>query len=413
MQQSDLVIIGSGMAAIRLVETLRRRGDRRSITVVGAEPSLPYNRILLSPLLAGELQWQQLISHDPDWYTQQQVDLLLGSPVTTVDIATRTLRCGATALAWRELVFATGSRPTRPAIPGIDLANVCGFRDVADVAFLQKASGLHAGGSGRAVVLGGGLLGLEAAAALAGRGMQVELVHRADRLMNRQLDATAAAYLTRAIAARGVAVHTGVAPAAIVADASGTAAAGVQLADGRLLAADLVVVAIGITPVTELARAAGVPTERGIVVDRGLATRVPGVYAIGECCELNGETVGLVAPIWQQVEVLAARLCGERQRYRAVPSVTMLKVSGIDVHAMGEIEVAADCRALVYEDRDWGIYKKLVVRQGRIVGALLFGDVADSQLFFSLVQQQAQVDRDYCRLLLAGELPADLQLATA
>lgn len=402
--RSDLVIIGSGMAAVRLVETLRRRGDRRSITLLGAERSLPYNRVLLSPLLAGETEWQQLISHDADWYAQQRIALRLGCAVTNVDVEARTVTCAdGSRIAYGELVFATGAQPFTPAMPGIDLPGVTAFRHVDDVRLLQRATG-------RAVVLGGGLLGLEAAVGLAARGLSVTVVHRGPCLMNRQLDETAAAYLASAIAQRGVEVVTGCKPVAIT---GSERAAGVRLDDGRLLPADLVVLAVGIKPSTALARAAGIDVAHGIVVNGGLAASVPAVYALGECAEVNGETVGLVAPIWQQVEVLAARLCGEACDYRPAPYVTMLKVSGIDVHVCGDIAGRPGDRTLVYEDRAWGIYKKLVLREQRVVGALLYGDVTDSQRFFSLIQDGSAVDRDFCRLLLAGELPVSKAAASA
>lgn len=407
LEQRDLVIIGSGMAAIRLVETLRRRGDRRSIAVLGAERSLPYNRIMLSPLLSGETAWQQLISHPADWYEQNGIDLHLGCTVSAIDRSLRRVHCAnGFSLQYGDLVIATGSRAAMPPLPGIELPGVSAFRDVADVERLQRA----ARQGGTAVVLGGGLLGLEAAVALAARGMRVTLVHRAPQLMNRQLDAVAADYLQSAIERRDVSVITGRAPVAI---AGADRATAVVLEDGAELPAQLVVVATGIKPVTALARQAGISVNRGVVVDAHLRSSDEHIYAIGECCELNGETVGLVAPIWQQVDVLAANLCGDAQRFSEQPYVTMLKVSGIDVHSMGECEACENSRVLMYQDRDHGIYKKLIVRDERVVGALLFGDIADSQLFFNLIKQATRVGSDYCRLLLAGELPAQQNVATA
>ena len=407
LAHSDLVIIGSGMAATRLVETLRRRGDRRSIAVLGAERSLPYNRIMLSPLLSGETDWQQLVSHSAEWYEQHAIDLHLGRAVQRVDRSLRRVHCvDGFSLSYTQLIFATGSRSALPALPGIELPGVSGFRDVLDVAKLQKA----ASGRGSAVVLGGGLLGLEAAVALAARGMSVTLVHRATQLMNRQLDAVAASYLQKAIEKRGVTVITGRSPVAIAGSAR---ASGVVLDDGTMLATELVVAATGITPVTDLATQAGLSVNRGIVVDKQLGTSDRAIFAIGECCEMNGETVGLVAPIWQQVDVLAANLCGEAKCFEEKPYVTMLKVSGIDVHVMGEQNVAGDARLLTYQDRDHGIYKKLIIRNNAVIGALLFGDIADSQLFFNLIQNQIHVGSNDCRLLLAGELPTQQILASA
>jgi len=410
---SDLVIIGSGMAAARLVETLRRRGDRRSITLLGAERSLPYNRIMLSPLLAGETDWQQLITRPAAWYEQQSIDLRLGAAAIAVDRTQKVVRCADGAdVHYGELVFATGSRAALPPIAGIELPGVMGFRNFDDVTALQHISAR----GGNAVVLGGGLLGLEAAVALAARGMQVTLVHRSAQLMNRQLDALSASYLQSAIEKRGVVIRTGVAPTKIHGTDKPTA---VELANGEIIPADLVVAATGIQPVAELAQQAGLATHYGIVVDASMRSSDDHIFAIGECNELNGETVGLVAPIWQQVEVLAANLCGEPKQFQQQPYVTMLKVSGIDVHVMGELDVDAQAsaqhmenRVLTYQDRGLGIYKKLVLCNRKVVGALLFGDVADSQLFFNLIQRQSHVGANYCRLLLAGEHPTEL-LATA
>jgi nitrite reductase (NADH) large subunit len=413
---ADLVVIGSGMAAARLVETLRKRGDRRSIVLLGAERSLPYNRIMLSPLLAGETDWQQLITRPAEWYEHNGVELRLGAAVVGVDRDANTVRCAdGAAIRYDHLVFATGSRAAVPPLPGIDLPGVTGFRNFDDVTALQHASAR----GGDAVVLGGGLLGLEAAVALAARGMHVTLVHRSAQLMNRQLDGTAAAYLQKAIEQRGVRVVTGIAPVRVCGDACPT---GVELANGEIIPAALVVAATGIKPVAELAQQCGLAVNHGIVVDTAMRTSDAAIFAIGECNELLGETVGLVAPIWQQVDVLAANLCGEEKAFQQQPFVTMLKVSGIDVHAMGELEPREGDRVLTYQDRGLRIYKKLVLRNGPsstsakpttvVAAALLFGDVADSQLFFNLIQRQSDVGANYCRLLLAGEHPVE-RLATA
>lgn len=413
---ADLAIIGSGMAAARLVETLRKRGDTRSIVLLGAERSLPYNRIMLSPLLAGETDWQQLITRPAEWYEQNGVELRLGAAVVAIDRAANTLQCADGAvIRYNQLVFATGSRAALPPLPGIDLPNVTGFRHFDDVTALQHASA-H---GGNAVVLGGGLLGLEAAVALAARGMHVTLVHRSGQLMNRQLDGIAAAYLQKAIEQRGVRVVTGIAPVRVCGEVKPV---GVELAHGEIIPADLVVAATGIKPVAELAQQSGLAVNHGIVVDAAMRTSDAKIFAIGECNELHGETVGLVAPIWQQVDVLAANLCGDAKEFQQQPFVTMLKVSGIDVHVMGELEPRQGDRVLTYQDRGLGIYKKLVLRSRpysssarpttTVAGALLFGDVADSQLFFNLITRQRDVGANYCRLLLAGEHTADL-LATA
>jgi nitrite reductase (NADH) large subunit len=403
-ESSELVIVGSGMAATRLVETLRRRGDRRSIAVLGAERALPYNRVLLSPLLAGEIDWQQLVSHPAEWYEQQDIALRLGHKVARIDRVAKRVECeNGFRIGYGQLVFATGSGAAFPNLPGIDLPGVVAFREVGDATRLQQA----ASRGERIVVLGGGLLGLEAATAMAARGATVTLVHRAAQLMNRQLDNVAAGYLQKAIERRGVTVSTGRAPVAVRCAAEGEPrATGVVLDDGTLLPADLVIAATGIVPATELAAAAGLTVGNGICIDDRLRTSDPDVFALGECCEHRGATFGLVAPIWQQVEVLVANLCGEARDFRVEPYVTMLKVSGIDVHTMGAMTHDAGTQVLAFQDRGRGVYKKLLLREQRVVGALLFGDIDDSQLFFRLVQERRTIGSNHCRLLLAGELPA-------
>ncbi len=378
MNQHDLLIIGGGMAGLMLIEALRGRGDRRSIGLVGAEDPLPYNRVLLSPMLAGECDWADVVSHDEDWYTDHQVHLYLGRRVESIDHQHHRLHCDSgELLTYRQLVIATGARASRPRLPGSQASGVHNFRDLAD---LQRLSNLPAGS--RIVVVGAGLLGIEAATGLAARGVHVTLLHRHATLMNRQLDTTAAELLDSSLCERGIEVRTGVAPA-VLATRRGQVS-GVVLEDGHYLPADGVVFATGIEPEITLAHRAGLAVGRGIQVDEGLATSVPDIFALGECCERNGRTVGLLEPIREHARVLAARLCDEPDRCEETPFITRLKVSGLAVHSLGE--QPEDAESLTLLDRHLRHYRRLWIRDNRLIGALLVGSVGDSSHYLQLLR---------------------------
>ncbi|WP_346797183.1 FAD-dependent oxidoreductase [Halomonas sp. Bachu 37] len=400
-----LVIIGNGMAGHRLVEVLLKQPRRPSrITVIGAEPIPAYNRILLSPLLAAELDEDALTLHDADWYRRHGVELILGEQVERLDRTQRRLTThSGRILDYDRLVLATGSRPAMPPVPGIELEGVQGFRDMQDTARLTAA----AERGGRAIVVGGGLLGLEAAEGLRKQGhgkhgMAVTVLQRGERLMNRQLDATSAELLRSELTKRGLEVLTGARLAAIENNGQGKVA-GVALEDGRRLPADCVVVAAGITPNAELGRSAGLTVELGINVDDTLTTSDPYVHALGECCEFQGTTYGLVEPIWRQAEVLAARLSGTKaSAYFDLPSATKLKVSGISLYAFGPTEATDDHEVLSYHDPEQGDYRRLLLQEGRIVGAVLYGDTACGPWYFE--QSLAGTNLNACRqALLFGQ----------
>lgn len=403
-----LVIVGNGMAGQRLVEGLvRRDGAPRRITLIGEEPCPAYNRILLSPLLAGELERDALTLRDADWYAAHGIELVLGERVESLDRATRRLTTdGGREVTYDRLVMATGSRPASPSVPGLELDGVHAFRDLDDAAALTRA----AEDGGRAVVIGGGLLGLEAAEGLRKRGMAVHLVQRSERLMNRQLDVTAAALLEDALAGRGLEIVTGGRLEHLEDDGHGRVTA-VRLADGRRLSADCVVVAIGIIPNAELGRMAGLEVDRAVVVDARLTTSDPAVHALGECCEFEGRTYGLVEPIWRQVEVLAAHLAGEdTDGYVETPTATKLKVSGVSLYSFGPIEADEDHEVLTYHDPQHGDYRRLLLRAGRLEGAVLYGDTAAGPWYFA--QSLAGHDLGACRqALLFGPADATALLA--
>ena len=384
-----LIVIGNGMAAARLVDELARRAlGRYAVAVIGEEPRLAYNRVLLSALLADEVGFDDIELRPARWWRDRGVTLRYGVRATAVDAAARNVTlAGGTRLSFSKLVFATGSQPIKPDIPGMDLPGVLTFRDVDDVNAIaaSKAAGT------RVVVIGGGLLGLEAAYGLAKAGARVTLLHLMDRLMERQLDHRAALMLQRAVEARGIAVRLQAQTARI---AGNGRVEGVELRDGTTIAADAVVVAVGIRANAALARTAGLEVGRGIVVDDHLETNAAGVHAIGECAEHRGCCYGLVEPAYEQAQLLARRLAGERASYPGSVLATNLKVSGVNVFSAGDfLGALAEAEEIVLSDPAAGVYKKLVIAHGRLVGAVLFGDTADGLWYLDLIRTGTPVAR--------------------
>ena len=384
-----LIVIGNGMAAARLVDELARRAlGRYAVAVIGEEPRLAYNRVLLSALLADEVGFDDIELRPARWWRDRGVTLRYGVRATAVDAAARNVTlAGGTRLSFSKLVFATGSQPIKPDIPGMDLPGVLTFRDVDDVNAIaaSKAAGT------RVVVIGGGLLGLEAAYGLAKAGARVTLLHLMDRLMERQLDHRAALMLQRAVEARGIAVRLQAQTARIVGNGK---VEGVELRDGTTIAADAVVVAVGIRANAALARTAGLEVGRGIVVDDHLETNAAGVHAIGECAEHRGCCYGLVEPAYEQAQLLARRLAGERASYPGSVLATNLKVSGVNVFSAGDfLGATAEAEEIVLSDPAAGVYKKLVIAHGRLVGAVLFGDTADGLWYLDLIRTGSPVAR--------------------
>ena len=408
-RRERLVVIGNGMAGTRAVEDLLDRApDRYDIVVFGAEKQPSYNRILLSSVLAGEKRIGDIVTHPLGWYEANGVTLIAGDPVAAIDREAKTVRsAGGICLGYDKLLLATGSKPIALPVPGLTLPGVCAFRDIADVETMIAAARAHR----RAVVIAGGLLGLEAAWGLKRRGMAVTIVHLLPTLMERQLDATAAGLLQRDLAHRGIAFLTNAQTEEIL----GTERAeGVGLADGREVAGDLVVMAIGTRPNIDLAHAAGLDINRGIVVGDDLRTSDPAIYAVGECVEHNGQTFGLVAPLWEQAKICAARLAGDRHAaYLPPPVFTSLKITGIDVFSAGALVTADDDDNLVtLSDVASGIYKKLILRGDRLVGCVLYGDIADGSWYVDLIQSQCSVAawRDH---LIFGRAAAEGATAAA
>jgi nitrite reductase (NADH) large subunit len=383
-----LVVVGNGMAGMRaLEECLARAPDRFDITVIGAEPQANYNRILLSSVLAGDKTFDETVINGPAWYADRGIHLVLGRRAVAIDCAARhiALDDGA-AVPYDTLLLATGSKPMAPPIPGLGLPNVRAFRDIADVEAMIEASKTER----RAVVIGGGLLGLEAAWGLKRRGMAVTLVHLMPTLMERQLDAAAAALLRRDLDARGISFFTNSQTEEIVGTERAEA---VLLADGRRIAADLVVLAVGIRPNIDLARAARLDVNRGILVGDDMATSDPDIYAVGECIEHNGQVFGLLAPIWDQAKVCGARLAGDAAAVYVPPPVfTSLKITGVDVFSAGALAAADDAdEELTLHDAKRGLYKKVILRDDRVVGSVLYGAVADGPWYVQLMRDRTDV----------------------
>jgi nitrite reductase (NADH) large subunit len=382
-----LVVIGNGMAAIRAVEVLLELAPRTyDITVFGAENHGSYNRVLLSPLLAGDKRIEDVVTHPPEWYVRQGITLHSADPVTHLDRVHRCVRSREGVEApYDRLLIATGSRPIVLPIPGSGLPGVVTFRDLQDVDAMLAASRERR----HAVVIGGGLLGLEAASGLLHRGLDVTVVHIHRHLMEQQLDAQAAELLRGELERRGLKFKMAASTSHLRGEARVSA---VGFADGSELPADLVVMAVGVRPNIGLAKAAGLPCDRGVLVDDAMLTYDPSIYAIGECVQHRGQTFGLVAPLLEQARVCATYLAERSSRgYRGSQVSTQLKVTGIDVFSAGNIAPGPGSESLVLRDPKRGIYKRLVIERDRIRGAVLYGDVRDSGWYLDLMKERRNI----------------------
>jgi nitrite reductase (NADH) large subunit len=396
-----LVVVGNGMAGARLADEIGRRAPGGyDVTVFGAEAVPAYNRILLSAVLAGDKRVDEIFLAPPRGAGAATV--VSGDPVTAIDRSARQVRTARGRVAdYDVLVLATGSTPIVPAIPGATLSGVVTFRDINDVTVMTAAAARR----GHAVVIGGGLLGLEAAEGLRRRGMTVTVLHLMSALMERQLDGNAAALLQSSLEARGLSFGLEADTAEIV---GADRVSGVKLKDGRVIPADLVVIAVGIRPNAELGRAAGLTCGRGIVVDDAMRSSDPSIYAVGECVEHRGRSYGLVAPLWEQVDVCAARLAGDTTAaYAGSTFATSLKVAGVDVYSAGELS-APDGEEIVLRDSRRGVYRKLMVRDGRLTGAVLYGDVADGAWYLDLMREGRPIDSARSELIFGKAFAGDL-----
>ena len=402
MEKMKLVVIGNGMAGIRAVEELLKLAPALyDITVFGAEPHPNYNRILLSPVLSGEQTWGDIVLNPLAWYEEHGITLHLGKPVVGVDRRRRVVTAkDGTEAPYDRLLIATGSNPFIPPLPGKELAGVIAYRDIADTEAMIDASTRYR----HAVVVGGGLLGLEAANGLMVRGMSVKVVHIAPWLMERQLDDVAGTLLQRSLEARGLEFMIGAHTEALLGDEDGGKSGrvrAVRFQDGSEVPADLVVMAAGIRPNTALAEKIGLHCARGIVVNDTMQTMTdPRIYSVGECAAHRGIAYGLVAPLFEQGKVCATHLAQFGiGRYLGSQTSTKLKVTGIDLFSAGNFTGAssgrpedADCEEIVMSDPFGGVYKKLVIQNDRLVGACLYGDTVDGSWYFKLLREGKSIN---------------------
>lgn len=381
-----LVIVGNGMAAARLVDELAKTAlGRYAVAVIGEEPRLAYNRVLLSSVLAGETGSHEIELRPADWWRHRGVTVRYGYRVTEIDVGRRELKIdGEESMEYSKLVLATGSTPLRLNLPGADLAGVHTFRDSRDVDLLLTL----AAAKKRVVVVGGGLLGLEAAYGLAKAGAPVTLLHLMDRLMERQLDAPAADLLKTLVERKGIRILLNASTARIHGDVQVEA---VELADGRRIEADAVIFAAGIKPNVTLAKEAGIAVNRGIVVNDVMQTASSDIFALGECAEHRGTCYGLVEPAYEQARVLARHLAGRPAAYQGSVVSTNLKVSGVSVFSAGDFMGGEGSESLVLTDRRRGTYKKLVIADGRLTGAVLIGDTVDALWYLELIRNRDKV----------------------
>ncbi len=382
-----LLIIGNGMAGIRTIEELLKMSHEEfDITVFGAEPQPNYNRILLSPVLSGEMSFQDTVLNDWSWYKENNITLHTGKLVTKIDRQ----RCvvetdDGLSVPYDRLLIATGSNPIVLPVPGANLPNVIAYRSIDDVEKMLTAAktGKHA------VVIGGGLLGLEAANGLSLQGMEVSVVHLCEWPMERQLDKAGGDLLKKALEKRGLKFYLARQTESVLGEDKVT---GLRFKDGEEIAADLVVMAVGIRPNIALAKSAGIHCERGIVVNDTMQTYDPKIYSVGECVQHRGQTYGLVAPLFEQAKVAANHLAEYgRMRYEGSSVSTKLKVTGIDLFSAGDFNPTGEDEELLLQDAARGVYKKLVLRDNKIRGAVMYGDTVDGPWYFQMLRDGTDV----------------------
>lgn len=413
MPQEKLVIIGAGMAAGRLLENLVEAApDSFDVTLFNAEPRGTYNRIMLSPVLSGEKTYQEIVTHDDDWYADHKVNCRFGEKVLEVDRERKLVIGEKGDVPYDRLVIATGSNPFIIPLPGHDLPGVIAYRDLDDTDTMidacQPAS--------RAVVIGGGLLGLEAAAGLRLRGMDVTVIHLAPTLMERQLDPSAGYLLEKELANRGITILTGANTKEIYGDGK---VEGVRLADGTDIPASLIVMAVGIRPNIEVGKLAGLEVGRGIKVNGVMQTSDPDIYSVGECVEFDGNCYGLVAPLFEQAQICAKVLTGQREtKFSHSETATKLKVTGVDLYSAGDFAEGDNRYEIVFRDPGRSIYKRLILEDGRLIGAVLYGETSDGAWFFDKIKKAEFIEEDERATLIfgrsyAGGTPLDPMAAVA
>lgn len=385
--KEKLVIIGNGMAPGRLLEDLMDTDpDRYDITIFNAEPRVNYNRLMLSPVLSGEKAYEDIITHNEEWYAKRGIALHKSSPVSNIDRENKVVTSlNGIECSYDKLVIATGSHPFIIPLPGKELDGVMTYRDLDDVEAMID----YASSGGHAVVIGGGLLGLEAAAGLKAQGMDVTVLHLMPTLMERQLDPAAGFLLERAFQDLGVSIMTKANTHEILGEDGKVT--GVRLDDGTQLACKIVVMAVGIRPSTDLAKSCGIEANRGILVSDDMRTSDPNIYALGECVEHRDQCYGLVAPLYEMAGVIAENLLGGDEEYTGSVTATKLKVTGIDLYSAGDFAEGDDREEIVLRDASGGIYKRLVIKDNKIIGAVLYGETADGPWFFDLLKKGTDI----------------------
>jgi nitrite reductase (NADH) large subunit len=391
MNKPKLVLIGNGMAGAKLLEELMIScPEQYDITVFGDEPYGNYNRIMLSPLLAGEKTLDEIMIFTRQWYQDHGIALNAGKDkfISKVDrIKKRVHTLDGETTEYDRLIIATGSKPFILPIPGTDLKGVMSFRDIADVENMISAANTYK----KAVVIGAGLLGLEAAMGLAGRGMDVTVVHSNSIPLNRQLDQESGELLKQELSERGLNFKMNAYTQEVVGDENGQVTK-LLFKDGSELETDMVIMAIGIRPNFKLAQDSGVHCEKGIMVSDTLQTYDPSIYALGECIQHRGETFGLVAPLYDQARVLANQLSEHGVAvFKTLPTATKLKVTGINLFSVGNFNGDEDCEYLYYRDKSQSIYKKIVIKDDKIQGVVLYGDTQEGAFYNELLDNKTSV----------------------
>ncbi|WP_088921916.1 nitrite reductase large subunit NirB [Granulosicoccus antarcticus] len=382
-----MVIIGAGMASGRLLEHIHEaQPDAFEVTIFNAEPRGNYNRIMLSPVLAGDRSFEEIVTHDDDWYADNNITTRFGEKVTGIDRERKVVIGEKGEVAYDKLILATGSAPFIIPMPGHDLPGVVGYRDLEDTnAMIDAAANREAS----AVVIGGGLLGLEAAAGLRMQGMEVTVLHIAGHLMDRQLDEAAGYLLKNDLEKRGIRVIVEANTKQIVGNGK---VEKVLLDDGTELPADIVVMAAGIRPAVQLGHEAGLDMGRAIKVDAQMRTSDPDVFAVGECVEFDDNIFGLVAPLYDQAKVLANTLLGKEDTFTVREISTKLKVTGCDLFSAGDFAEGEGREDIVFRDPKRRVYKRLIVENDRLIGAVMYGDTADSNWFFGLIKDGTDIE---------------------
>jgi len=391
MNREKLVVIGNGMAGMKCIEELLNIDDSRyEITVFGSEPYPNYNRIMLSKVLQGNSSMDDIVIHPWTWYEEKGIQLYTGTAVTKIDTNAKQVEAGnGIKVPYDRLILATGSEAFIPKLPGVEKAGVTGFRNIQDCLAMMDAAKIYH----RAAVIGGGILGLEAAKGLLNLGMDVHIVHNAPHIMNRQLDSFSSELLRKELESQGMRFLLNKRTEAI---SGRRRAKGLLFDDGTKLAVDYIVFAVGINPRIELAEGSGLKANRAFIVDDYMQTNIPDVYAVGECAEHRGIVYGLVAPLYEQGKVLARTLCGVKSEpYCGTVPFAQLKISGIDVFSAGNSYDVSQAIALQMYDGIKGSYKKVTMSGGKVSGAILYGDINEASHLLTLIQKQSSISELY------------------